>query len=425
MAKYVPVLKNGGGACCDCSNQEGCVCEGEACALGCQYKESDAALCGFSEFGDTPSVPPKKYRQLTIGENTPGEPFTECDEIPSDDCSLPDCFRDVQIDYVGDVPGIGHVVSTGQFVFSLAVSPSVDRYKAQNLHTTVDGVDTETAIFVNGPNVRLHEGETVDLTHNTLVTVGLQYNYITWNEPATGCVITGSVIITRFNDNWAVSSIYTSHTSGPSAGSCTGPSNDNTSYSMKAIDTCDPAVTGALDGTRILDDPETKYGSGSAITVTDTVEQHVVGIGCVDGLDGTSRQYTGNIKEVLTVEDTEEDAVARANSVIGSWTGQACDLATSFKTLRGAGEFTFGYRSVQVRATAGDLTHPLIPGHSYKVTFHYKWRVLGTGGPYTDYGTDDITFVASATIQTTDWVDMPMEDAKEIRTFFCELLDVT
>jgi hypothetical protein len=55
----------GPGGCCDCAQQvDPCGCSG--CDMQCRGVAGLAELCGFSEF-TSPSVPPKKYRQMDDG----------------------------------------------------------------------------------------------------------------------------------------------------------------------------------------------------------------------------------------------------------------------------------------------------------------------------------------------------------------------
>jgi hypothetical protein len=415
MAKFVKVQRRSGPGCCPCDIQTGCACNDDNCSLSCRAKASTASLCGFSEF-EFPSSPPKKYRRKTVGRALlPAAPFFVCGPVP--ECRT-DCRRDVTFDYHAIVPGIGDVHSVGTFSYVDTVA-GLARYMAHALGTAINfSEEAETAIFVNGPNVRLHEGEIISLPLNTIVTVGLQYNYITWNEPVAGCVRTGADEWYPYADEWSIVSSFNATT-------CLQNSDVNTSYS-KTLPECEGSG-GTLNPTRTagMIVAETFYGSGVTLDPAGPALLQINGVGCLNNGDGTFTKYNGRLNVSLDDEDTEQDAINRANALIGDWTAGACDTTTTFITLRGPSTFVFGYRTVQTRATCGDITNPLIPGHTYKLTIHYTWRVLGTGGPFTDYGIDEITFTAAHPIETTAWVDVPMEDAKEIKSSSCTLEDVT
>ncbi|MBX4215885.1 hypothetical protein KW797_02975 [Candidatus Parcubacteria bacterium] len=151
---------------------------------------------------------------------------------------------------------------------------------------------------------------------------------------------------------------------------------------------------------------------------------------CADGplAPGECRQATGSgaVME-LSQEDTEADAIARAQAGIPNWDPADCSTDAAFVTQRLAGQYEFSFRSIQVRATGGTFPNPpLILGHDYEFTIAYFRRIIGSTGPWIPTGiVDQQTIHATHTSETTSWFDVPQEDGFETRAQTCSLQDVT
>ncbi len=114
--------------------------------------------------------------------------------------------------------------------------------------------------------------------------------------------------------------------------------------------------------------------------------------------------------KTLSLEDTDDDAEARAEAAITDWTacGSCSVTCGAFRTLRDT-ETVFGFRVVQTKvhwtAAAGN--------HSYKVSTRFYRRVLGSSGPYLFFGLDERTLTFTGllvpTAEETPWIDVPNE----------------
>lgn len=123
----------------------------------------------------------------------------------------------------------------------------------------------------------------------------------------------------------------------------------------------------------------------------------------------------------LSDEDTDQDAIDRANAPLG-WTASNCLTEPAFITPRTTG-FSFAYRSVQSRVYGSNLT----PGHIYEATIYFYRRLLGSTGPWIFFSIAEVPCdpVGSDTFAYTDWVDVPNEDDFETRAQGCTIKDVT
>ncbi len=134
--------------------------------------------------------------------------------------------------------------------------------------------------------------------------------------------------------------------------------------------------------------------------------------------------YDGAVVEQLDLEDGEDSAIFRDQASKEFDSGN-CPPRTAFISLRGAGQFTFAYRIVGVRGVVGSPATPLQIGHVYELTVKYTQRALGSGGPFTPYAEDTISFVASHTIEATDWLQIPSPRGYETKASGCSVRDIT
>lgn len=133
---------------------------------------------------------------------------------------------------------------------------------------------------------------------------------------------------------------------------------------------------------------------------------------------GDGRIHVGTITATLNNEDTEDDAISRADAAIPTWTTcvpAAPEDCSTFKELRGAGVFNLAYRSSQVRIVAGAG----VIGVTYNATITLGRRVHGSGLPFVDYGTLSDQHVGSGAPYTSDWMNIPADSGYEVAATGC------
>lgn len=408
---------NNPGSCCSCADQSGCDCISNNCSLSCRTRAGTASLCGYDEFG-TPSTPPKKYRERRVTTVTP---FTICQFGGSNSCTPPTCPSDYSDDYTAPngVHMIGTLVNNGP-----GTAPNSTNYTA-HCSATYLGSPVSCTIqlsFSNCAGVTFHDGETKDVGNSCvnglasmLVPIG-----IGGTGSPTKCIVIGVFGVQVTGDTWDFTGIYSRDTSGGGCSSdCVLAQTNNSLRQTLSGNTCDP--TGGAGGPLPYTDPATAYGSGITQTVIDGAEQDSKGNGCVTA-GPPSIAYTGTVKEVLTKEDTDQDAIDRA-MICTSW-GSPEDCTpeaggTAFITPRTTG-VTFGFRECQVRGVAATIV-----GHTYQMTIGIYNRVYGTSGPFVSAGSIVITFTASDTISTTPWQLIPNTEGFETRAVSCNVIDIT
>lgn len=129
-----------------------------------------------------------------------------------------------------------------------------------------------------------------------------------------------------------------------------------------------------------------------------------------------------SVSETLSQEDTEDDAIGRANAGIGAWT--PCTPfsesdCSAFKALRGAGVFSLAYRSAQVQYQAGGT----IMGAVYETTINLQRRAQGTSDPFLDFATITDEFVGpSGTTYLSSWFDIPATSGFEVAANVCSIV---
>lgn len=396
----VRVPDDSGTGCCPCPDQVDCACGPYPCLLSCQNKGGVATLCGYEEFTD-PSTPPKKYRR----KDTNGTALV-CVGYSTSACTPPACSNSVSFSAFysgGTICGIPFDVS-GSGAMSLIgeVSPGVWRYSI-SCSVTVggnpEGAQIRGSPQGGGPGFT-SSGGTVDIASGAWdVTLYTTYGGL--------CALDGPKCITSgvdfdaTEDEWALVEQYAqsdcAFTQSGTADRTTGP-------------TCPPAeTTGSIPCT-----PLNCYGGSSFFTeTTDSVSREFAGNGCV--YNGTNyTNATGTVEEVLSVEDTAEDAINRANAS-KSWAASGCVGSEAFITEQSA-VFSFGYRSAQVRALIQNLTI----GLHYRTTIRfYRRACCGGNGAWFSLGTAVFDYTASATEELTTWVDIPNEVGFETAPLAC------
>lgn len=422
MAKWLKIAA-APGTCCDCEKMTGpCDCIQLQCTFSCQSKAGIATLCGWSEYG-TPSTPPKKYRKRDVqGTGGPKGILLHCEmQVPN--CTTPDptCPRSVSmtgsnagatgngyVQYVG-TDGSGHTI------YKVQSSAHLGDGTALNTRVSI-GTGAAAVAVIYGPD----EGTAyVPSTGNWPVSMEAQVDGF-WYDLWSGCIDTGAPVTTIVQDTWQESAHYDKNTCAFSQ-DVMNDSRISGTMTACADPSGDPdAVTIPLT----CIDPPTCYPTGVIVTTPAPYTRQTDGNGCTDHGDGTSTKWQGTIIEALSDEDLPKDAMARAEASI-AWGGTDCQLYPAFMSLND-GSFTFGFRDVQVKATAGALPFtPLTIGHDYQITIGWYRRTAGSGGLWLFYGSDVITIHATHTSETTDWIDVPNDPGYETRPQSCEVVDVT
>ena len=365
-----------------------------------------------------PTVPPKMYRKKTLSS---ADTFLVC-TFTNSTCTPPDCPKNITLNFTGTIPGSSDViVASGTLSFTSA-SGGLALYTASSVSATAHAPgdpDPPHAIGARftceqvGVTYTVNDGASQNFTEFVLVTVALQVNAVTWTSVVSGCILPNNSPISRAGDDWSVVQEYDAETCDLS----------ETDGSEQRVDTGDECSAPAGSPSALpYSNPTAAYGSGVDLTETAT-SRAWGGEGCIDNGDGTSTLYSGDITEDLTVEDTEEDAIARAGEGV-SWTSGSCDVLTAYKTARLEGQFEFAYREVQVRMICGDSDHHLTEPpatHTYKATVRFSRRTLGSSGPFIPYSITEVTFTADEFVEYTPWVDVPNEAGYETKAIGCSV----
>lgn len=412
-----------GSDCCPCPDLVNCSCN-SVCALECRKKEGEAALCGFEEFTD-PSLPPKKYLRKELGALADQREFDVCQHYENEDCEAAECPGNVSFNWQGQIGG----------------SPKYYRFQGTlTLQGVLAGMATYLADFVaeeadaeSGPwtpvagkiagfdgvssSFELDDGATVDLPVDTEYQVNARVFFLIFNTVETKCMTTGVEDPEGFRDHWETVEVYDPDDE------CTLTQPTFEKHRREAeIDTgCpDEDCTNCQDED-VLDcvNPPLCYGDGADVT-TEPTTRSTQGVGCRDNGDGTWTNYTGTIVEELSEEDTEEDAMERATAEDEWENVESCILSPAFATARGAGQFSFAFRMLQVRVRLMGLA----ASTSYTVSVKFYRRVLGTSGPYLFFAQEDIGITTDANPASDDftpWIDVPNESGWETRPQLCSV----
>jgi hypothetical protein len=129
-------------------------------------------------------------------------------------------------------------------------------------------------------------------------------------------------------------------------------------------------------------------------------------------------QIVANITIILSVEDTEADAIIRANAAAG-W--DLTPKTVSTMQSRGAGSFSFSSVYVEVRANLTGLSI----GKDYTFRIYYGGRLYGSTGAFSFVATEEVTFTATSTIEDTPWIALPQFYSQELTVLSSELCQIT
>lgn len=179
-------------------------------------------------------------------------------------------------------------------------------------------------------------------------------------------------------------------------------------------------------------DPCAPGSSCESVVAIDATNFSITGLSACCFVASVWRKAQGTRSQVLSEEDTEDDANARAASEIADWTGCAglgcMDLTcTAFRSDRtGTADIFFGWRNVETQASwlAG-------PRCTYQVTVHFARRLLGSGGPFLDLGMifeatvvapDNPELADQGGVVRTEWIPVPNEAGWETRANSCHVV---
>jgi hypothetical protein len=332
-------------ACCPCGQLAGCVCGGLNCATICERKTGSAELCGFPEF--LPSDPPKFYkRRTTSGQMTIllyGDP---------------DCGGTVVVPSSVECQAKGGIATMCGIEEWTNQSTPPKFYRRNQASGSLTKMEGPTC--TDGAQVLTWSGA-VQFSKTTGVVVSDDRCFQTNGGPCQGAV--------GFN-NYA-----------PSGSGWAGPANDPN------------AGCGS---------PVTTEARTAEQTTSTTVGRNI----CADCGAGGSHKTTGSNQGLLSDEDSEQDAVARALSA-ANWTPGGCDVMTSQQSKRTDDHFNYQFAQTRLVVSGG-----LTIGETYEGRISVLKRLNGTSAPYVNSGNDIIiVFTATAAAFTSDWRDLPNDQS--------------
>ncbi len=158
-------------------------------------------------------------------------------------------------------------------------------------------------------------------------------------------------------------------------------------------------------------------GSPDTNTTSTNLDAKVTGACRVGGPSGFGKYTEADQYAHLSNEDTEDDAIARANAIIGSWTTCSSAPCTAYKEARGAGDFTLAYRNQQLRIyiPSGGAV-----GINYEARINLRRRLYGTTDAFVDWAYIQDTFTGTGgTPHTGPWYNMPVQSGYEVEANVC------
>jgi hypothetical protein len=430
------IVGGGEGVCCPCPNMSGCSCDAH-CRIECRAGNGGdggiATLCGFSELVDA-TVPPKKYRHREI-VNVVDDPFIQCTERGA--ACEPDgaCPGSLSLAYTGPFPGSPYDIEVVGSLVLAGVAGGIATYVGAGISArqlSTPPTPLAARIVAGGLGV-FTNGVTHSVAVDTECPVGLEVDFIEFTQVDSGCITAGHPSGSKIADHWDLQEDYIQN---PASNTCGLLQTDNSTRQTGAE--CD----GPLLTTAALPcaDPPTCYGGGVAVLSEAPAVRVWQGVGCVQtALDYyTTYDEMGTIKEELGTEDTEADAINRAlhtseGIAIPLEAVPNCAENPAFITLRNAGEFSFGFRKVEVRAKLVDLNPALLtPPRSsadYNVRIYIHRRLIASGGPFLFFAVLEVTAhvvqdnvgtpLVDESITYTPWFEIPNEAGWETRAEYC------
>lgn len=160
------------------------------------------------------------------------------------------------------------------------------------------------------------------------------------------------------------------------------------------------------------------------VTVSSPTNQHWDPTGaCFYNGTGWGRYSSLTVQVNLTNEDTEDNAITRANAAIATW--DSCiaidpSYCSAYKTVRGAGQFTLTYRTAQYRIYTTRNT----PGQHYSVVINLQRKLHGTSDPFIDWATNTIDYIGVADPYVGIWYQIPVDSGYEVAATSCTVTPI-
>jgi hypothetical protein len=431
MARPTIIAKRCG---CDCGGTTNpCDCNGPGCALECRHKSATAELCGFEEFV-SPSVPPRKFRRRVLSGTMYSGTFSEPDCVSESATNIsgsstmnpafPDAYGTVfrwSFNWTETGPGVGTLEVTltrengnehwfVEYGLGISASPTgpFNPFPSSTVGNTGPGSTPSTAVVTA---LNIPKGHYIRLNFNGRN----QFFGNAGSFPESPVVWKSGTLAQLKRDVWSSETQL-------SASTCAGTTEQN-HQRFAGVGNFPLTTGGTLEGwAGFLYAPDYVDAYGAMVTRTSAPDRITYnGLNDCDG-SGTYQKASGTITDDLLDEDSEEDAMARAGPA--DWVGPnpavPCTDLPAFITERGAGDFVFGFRNVQVRAALTGLTN----GHTYQVKIRLFRRVLGTGGPFLFYGELEFNHTAASAAENTAWQDVPNEAGWETKASGCTVIRI-
>ena len=370
-----------------------------ACSTEGRAKAAIPCLCGFAELTD-PSDPPRIYKKKTKSGDLTFDVFNNAgcatDETGGSQLNAPDFHWTAP----GDIPVVTRGSITWQRDNDWQVTITAQVSNAIGSGAIIVGVSANNSGAQTGAKLAdkgtwildLHDYSNV---FPVMVFVAVGRDYYGWAQGATSDAVVLAGLryrLHRTQDHWDLVSDYGPHLAAKPSNCSFIQTDGSTRY---------------LDGALVIGPTESLYSglSREVLTanrrvVTGTQECVLTQLSPVN-----YSKLSGVLTEQLSEEDTEDDALNRANAGL-SWSPPAanCVATFAFRTDR-ATSACFGYRDVQVRAHVSGLT----VGRNYEVHFSMYRRALGTMTPRSFLNEVVLHVTATLAVDVTGWVDVPNE----------------
>lgn len=414
--------------CCDCSQHVGCECGGVPCQTVCRSKADNAELCGYEEFG-APSDPPKKYRRKVWTGTMHSAEWSAagCPDSEGNPVGYSGSFSGGG-DFWGDASGS---MSAEPVEIDLANNRVKYRVTAKSFTNASDATG-----WGNMTNIQLAAAPADSSGSVTALNIGDEF-WVSrasaknpwkffiqgiWSlaggigHPSTEVFIDVSKVVDRsVRDEWAISNEFANE-----PGCAPVETDTSTRFAKELAEFRLMSGGDEEDWIGFAQDLDEAYGSLVEQTITNKTERVTSGEDDCQGSSAPYQRANGSVKENLSIEDTEEDAIARSAAGLEWNETGSCAMHTTYITPRGTilGPYGFGYRVAQVRALLTGLTI----GNTYTVTFKIWRRAFDTTSPYAFYAELTVTFEAVAATSYTEWQDVPVERGYETRVMSCSCI---
>lgn len=157
---------------------------------------------------------------------------------------------------------------------------------------------------------------------------------------------------------------------------------------------------------------------GSACWTATSKTRKELPVGCCGSIFGSPFGwgiYSSTMEQLLTEEDTEQDAVDRA--LPPTWT-TCTSGCTGFREIRGAGDFSSTFQELQVRINAGGGE----VGVNYRATVNVRRRLHASGSPYVDFLELYHQFTQIEGGYQSDWIIVPNFPGYEVMISGCSVV---